>query len=79
MTAAQEQNAIKMWFFDHAKPHNISSYNSRAAPSPHTLMRASAPPHLAPPAHAHLSPASDSPHDAQRPVLMDFRTGLWQE
>ena len=25
--------------FDHAKPRIISSYNSRAAPSPHTLMR----------------------------------------
>lgn len=36
--------------FDHAKPRIISSYNSRAAPSPHTLTRASAPPRLAQPA-----------------------------
>lgn len=47
--------------FDHAKPHNISSYNSRAAPSPHTLMRASAPPHLASPARRACAPCTPRP------------------
>ena len=47
--------------FDHAMPRNASSYNSRAAPSPHALMRASAPPHLAQPACPASSPHLASP------------------
>lgn len=53
--------------FDHAKPRNASSYNSRAAPSPHTLMRASAPPHLAQPACLVRSRARPTPR-TPRPV-----------
>ena len=47
--------------FDHAKPRNASSYNSRAAPSPHALMRASTPPHLAQPACPASPPHLASP------------------
>ena len=47
--------------FDHAKPRNVSSYNSRAAPSPHALMRTSAPPHLAQPARRAPSAQRTSP------------------
>ena len=54
--------------FDHAKPHNISSYYSRAAPSPHTLMRASAPPHLASPAHRVCAPCTPRPAGPHTPL-----------
>ena len=64
-TENDDRSRVKMpkirGIFDHAKPRIISSYNSRAEPSPHTLTRASAPPHLAQPACPASPPRLASP------------------